>query len=317
MVRKRTARTRPLHAKRSGSVKKVRASWRGMVRFGLVSFPVEAFNAHVQEESQLHFHQLHAECHSRIRYQKTCPIHGQVPNDEIVSGYEYSKGRYVELQPDELDKVRSHDERSLTIDAFISPDELDVIYFDGRMYYLSPDGEQSREPYAVFLEALKKEDRWGIGHVVFSGKELVVVVRPYGDVLHMGLLNFAANVRDPSDSVAPLPNIKDVDKKVRLAGQFIENWSETKFDFSSYHDRYLEQLQAVIDAKVAGRELVMPEVEEEPAVINLMDALRKSVNRAAPRKTPQKSKAKRSHRDGGPGRNGRLKSNSGNHRHAS
>jgi len=194
---------------------------------------------------------------------------------------------------------------------------LDVVYFDGRMYYLSPDGEQAREPYAVFLEALKKEDRWGVGQVVFSGKEQVVVVRPYQEALHMALLNFAAEVRDPAGTVAPLAHVKDVDKKVRLAEQLIESWSEARFDYSKYEDKYREQVQAVIDAKVAGRELVVPEVEEEPAVINLMDALRKSVHRTPAQKPSQNSKNKTAHRNGAASRNGAHKNKSGKRRHAS
>jgi len=288
-----------------------------MVRFGLVSFPVEAFNARSQEESQLHFHQLHAECHSRIRYQKTCPIHGPVTNDEIVSGYEYTKGSYIEIDPDELENLRSHGERSLTIDTFISPDELDAVYFDGRMYYLSPDGEQAREPYAVFLEALQKENRWGVGQVVFSGKEQVVVVRPYQQALNMALLNYAAAIRDPANTVAPVAQVKDLAKKVRLAEQLIESWSETKFDFAKYEDKYLEQVQAIIDAKVAGREVVVPEVEEEPAVINLMEALRKSMHRGPSQKTVSKSKGTVASGNGASARNGRHKSTTGKRRHAS
>ncbi len=300
---------------RTAPMKAARASWRGMVRFGLVSFPVEAFNAHSQEESQLHFHQLHAECHSRIRYQKTCPIHGPVPNDEIVSGYEYNKGQYVEIDPNELDKLHSQEQRTLTIDTFISPDELDLVYFDGRMYYLSADGDQAREPYAVFLEALQKENRWGIGQVVFSGKEQLVVVRPHEDALHMALLNYAAAIRDPHKTIVPLAQVKDMEKKVKLAEQLIENWSQTKFDFADYQDQYLEQVKAIIDAKVEGRELVMPEVEEEPAVINLMDALRKSVH--AQQKASAGSKNKDGRASAAKPHSGRNRSHTGKRRHAS
>ena len=112
---------------------KPRSSWRGMLRFGLVVFPVEAFNAHARGQGPIAFHQLHATCHSRIHYQKVCPIHGEVSNDEIISGYEYSRGQYVEIEPEELDKLRTEKERSLTIDSFIHPADLDPIYFDGRM----------------------------------------------------------------------------------------------------------------------------------------------------------------------------------------
>src|SRR5204862_2841179 len=145
---------------------KHRASWKGNLSFGLVSFPVQAFNALDPEQSDIHFHKLHATCHRRIHYEKVCPIHGRVSNDEIVSGYEYAKGKYVEIEPQELDALRTETERSLTIDAFVEPDAIDPIYFDGRMYYLAPDGTVAEEPYAVVTEALEREGRCGIGQVV-------------------------------------------------------------------------------------------------------------------------------------------------------
>src|SRR3954467_10522908 len=120
------------HARGSSSP---RASWKGLFRFGLVSFQVEAINARAPEESDIHFHQIHAACHSRIHYQKVCPIHGEVSNDEIISGYEYKKGKYIEVEPEELESLRSESERALKIDAFVHPGTVDPLYFDGRMYY--------------------------------------------------------------------------------------------------------------------------------------------------------------------------------------
>lgn len=252
-----------------------------MLRFGLVSFPVEAFNAHIVEQNRVPFHQLHAECHSRIRYEKTCPIHGPITKSEIVSGYETSKGRYVELDPDELDSLRTEKERALTVDAFISPDQLDFVYLDGRMYYLSPDGEQAREPYGVFLAALDHLNRWGIGQVIFSGKEQVVLLRPYQGALHMAMLNYEAEIRDPAQTVAAVPEFSSTDKKVRLAEQLLESWTEEEFDFSNYKDTYQEKVRELIDAKVKGQDLVEPETEEEPEVVNFMEALRKSIGRSS------------------------------------
>lgn len=285
------ARHRKRKTRRSSSGP--RASWRGMVRFGLVAFPVEAFNAHSPEGSPLALHQLHAKCHSRIKYQKTCPIHGPCDNDEIVSGYEYSKGRYVEIDPEELDELGTDSERALTIDAFVASQEIDAIYFDGRMYYLSPDGDAAREPYAVFLEALRKRERWGIGQVVFSGREQLVALRPYDDALHMAMLNYAAEIRNPESTVAPPAAVKGSDRKVKLAEQLIESWSDDKFDFSKYEDTYVAKMKKLIDAKVHGREVVTPEVEEEPEVINLMDALKKSLGKPAPAKEHEKPTPRR------------------------
>lgn len=259
---------------------KARASWRGMLRFGLVSFPVEGFNAHAAEQGQVALHQLHTTCHSRIRYQRTCPIHGPVSNDEIVSGYEVSKGKYVEVSREELNDLRSEADRSLTIDTFIAPDELDEIYFDGRMYYLAPDGDQSREPYAVFLDALRRQKRWGVGQVVFSGKEQIVVVREHQHALQMAMLNYHAEIREPGGIVGALPTVKGSDRKVHLAEQLIESWTDSSFDFEKYEDAHLHRLKELIQSKSADRNLVTPDVEEEPEVINLMDALKKSLGKS-------------------------------------
>jgi DNA end-binding protein Ku len=278
---------------------KARASWRGMLRFGLVSIPVEAFNAHSIDAEQISLHQLHAKCHSRIHYQKVCPIHGPVPNDEIVSGYEVGKGKYIEISPDELDKLRSAAERALTVDAFITPDEIDPIHFDGRMYYLSPDGDSAREPYTVFLEALRREGRWGIGQVVFSGKEQLVVVRPYREALLMAMLAYQAEIRDPGNTIVPPLHVSGSDRMVKLAEQLIENWTDESFDFSKYEDTHFKGMQALIQAKLEGREVVAPEAEETPEVINLMDALKKSIAKGGHERARQAATASRSKRESG------------------
>src|SRR3954467_3726981 len=131
---------------------KFRASWRGQLRFGLVSFAVQAINAANKDKAEIHFHLLHEPDQQRIHYAKMCPKHGEVSNDEIVEGFEYAKGKYVEFDKEELDVLRTEQEKALTIDAFVSTEEIDPIYFDGRMYYLLPSGTSSSEPYAL-LEA--------------------------------------------------------------------------------------------------------------------------------------------------------------------
>ena len=266
-----------------------RASWRGALQFGLVTFPVEAYNAHETSEDHVAFHQLHRECHSRIRYQKVCPIHGEIDQDEIVSGYEYSKGRYVEIEPEELDALRSSGERSLTLDAFVDPADVDIVQFDGRNYFLSPAGDAAREPYTIFLKALQASGQWGIGQVVWSGREQLAVVRPYQDALHMAMLNYVREIRDPASTVGSLLNLRSSDKKVRLAEQLIDAWTDDSFDLSDYKDTYQAKVREIIDDKVAGKETVVPETEEdEPEVINLMDALRKSLGQS-PRRSREAS----------------------------
>jgi DNA end-binding protein Ku len=245
---------------------------------------VEAFNARVRDEGEVGLHLLHAECHSRIRYEKTCPLHGPVPSEEIVSAYEYAKGKYVEVEPDELEAVRTDAERSLTIDSFIPPGALDPIYFDGRMYYLAPDGPEAGEPYLVFLKALLHQKRVGIGQIVFSGKEQIVQVRPYEDTLLMSMLNYSVEIRQPASVMPTLPPVREAAKKVHLAEQLIQTWSGERFDFEDYEDRNLQKLRELIEAKIEGREVVAPEPEDEPDVINLVDALRQSVARGTGKK---------------------------------
>jgi DNA end-binding protein Ku len=262
---------------------KHRASWQGNLTFGLVSFAVEAFNALDRQGSDIHFHQLHAKCHSRIRYQKVCPLHGEIANDEIVSGYEVRKGKYIEIDPDELDAARTQRERALTIDTFVEADAVDPLYFDGRMYYLAPSGEAAVQPYAVFATALEKEQRHGVGQVVFSGKEQLVLVRPLHGLLHMAMLNYAAEIRPPVRVVQVALPASGIGRQVRLAQTLIRDWSNDDFDLTAYEDTYREKVKELIQDKVAGREVVAPEEEDEPEVVNLMDALRKSLKHERPR----------------------------------
>jgi DNA end-binding protein Ku len=269
-----------------------RASWKGQLQFGLVSFPVQAVNARSQDQGDVHFHQLHAPCHSRIRYEKVCPLHGEVENDEIVSGYEYTRGKYVEVDPEELNELRTEKERALTIDSFIKPEEIDPIYFDGRMYYLIPDGAESQEPYKVLAGALEHQERWGVGHVVMSGKDQIVLIRPRDNVLIMAMLNYAAEIRSAKELKAVAAE-KVSPRKMKLAEDLVKSWSDKRFDFKRYEDRYRNRLAELIDAKGAGREVVTPEEEEESPVINLMDALKQSVAKARSRTGGGRSPSRR------------------------
>jgi DNA end-binding protein Ku len=258
-----------------------------------VSFPVQAFNARDREQGDIHFHQLHAECHRRIRYEKVCPIHGTLSSDEIVSGYEYRPGKYVEFDPEDLDALRTEAERSLLIDAFVDPGTIDPIYYDGRMYYLAPDGPAAEEPYAVMVEALEREGRHGVGQVVFSGKDQLALIRPLEGVLHMAMLNYDEEIRRPREVVAVAKQHRPGGRKVQLAQTLVRNWFNSEFDFTEYDDRYREKLQDLIDAKIEGRELVVPEEQETPEVVNLLDALKKSIAREPRSKRSRRSRRRR------------------------
>jgi DNA end-binding protein Ku len=268
-----------------------RASWKGTLSFGLVSMSVEAFNAIDREQGDIHFHQLHAKCHRRINYQKVCPVHGEVPNDEIVSGYEYQKDTYVEVDPDELDALRTEAAHTFKVDSFVEPGAVDPLYFDGRMYYLMPADQASAEPYSVFVTAMQREERYGVGQIILSGKNQVALLRTYEDVLHMALLNYASEIRPPN-KVAKTPEVpKGAGRQVNLAQNLIREWSQDRFHFESYEDDYRQELAKLIKAKVAGKEIVKPQAEESrPQVISLMEALKQSLRQTTAPKTNMKRK---------------------------
>jgi DNA end-binding protein Ku len=272
-----TARKAKRPKKKKAARSRFRASWRGQLRFGLVSFAVQAVNAEIKEQGEIHFHLLHAADKQRIHYAKICPQHGEVPNDEIIEGYEYGKDRYVTFEKDEIDELRTDHEKALTVDTFIDPAELDPIYFDGRMYFLIPDGAAAAEAYSVLAAAMEKQDRWGVGQVVFSGREQLAVVRPVDGMLSMAMLSYRDEIRQPADFKNEVAAIRTTARKVKLAEDLIRDWSDEKFDLGQYHDRYRQKVQQMVKAKVEGREVEVEEEDEEPQVVNLMDALQRSV----------------------------------------
>ncbi len=262
---------------RAKSRSKFRASWRGQLRFGLVSFEVQAVNAENKQNSNVHFHLLHEPDHERIHYAKVCPKHGEVPNDEIVEGYEYAKDKYVEFEKEELDLLRTQEERALTIDAFVSADQIDPIYFDGRMYYLIPSVASASEPYALLQAAMEKKKRWGIGQLVFSGREQLAVVRTFGGMLTMAMLNYDAEIRKPADLKREFTRPRTTASKLRLAEDLVAKWHDEKFDLGDYKDRYHQKVKEAIANKKKGVDIRPPEEDQEPEVINLMEALKQSI----------------------------------------
>jgi DNA end-binding protein Ku len=254
-----------------------RASWKGEMQLGLVRFNVEAINAHSRSGSDIHFHQLHGECHNRIQYEKVCPIHGEVAHEEIVLGYEYGRGKYVEIDPDELDAMRTKEERALRIEEFCAADELDQIYFDGRMYFLAPVAVHDREPYQLVRRALADEGLIGIGQVVFSGKEQLAAILPRERVLAMAMLNYAPELRDPaalgvgSDSSIPSKNL-------RLAKELIRSMTSDRFRIAAYEDHYRQRVKQLIASKRRGKPITVPSEEEPSPVLNLMEALERSMH---------------------------------------
>ena len=270
----------------------IRSTWKGYLKVSLVSVPLRAYTASSGSDGRaISLNQLHAPCKSRIQYKKFCPVHGEVTQDEIVSGYEFAKGQYAVIDPDELDKLRSESDKSINIDSFVKAGEVDPLYFSGQTYYLLPDGPIGQKPYALIQQSMQEDDLHGVGTVVLSNRERLVLLRPMENLIAMTVLQHEAQVKKPDvfrDEVADMGQPSK--QELKLTKQLLEALVQPDFDLASYKDTYVEKLSELIEAKVEGKELVSPQANREPQIINLMDALKESVKRAKPGSRPSAGK---------------------------
>jgi len=252
-----------------------RPTWKGYLKISLVNIPVKVFPA-TDAAATLSFNQLHAECQTRIQQKRWCPHHQrEVPNSEIVKGYEFEKGRYVVVSDEDMEKVRVESTRVINLETFTDDTAIDPIYLE-RPYYLAPDGPVAREAFAVIREGM--QGKAGIGKVALYGREYLVKVQPRDKGLVMYTLRHANEIRsmDAIEELDDMPKSVKPDE-VKLARQVIGTF-EGDVDFTSYKDDYQVGLREIIDAKIEGREIVTQEIEAPPKVVNLMDALRKSLD---------------------------------------
>ena len=222
------------------------------------------------------FNQLHAACQTRIQQKKWCPqCEREVEKTELVKGYEFERGRYVVLQDEDIAKARPESTRIINLVRFADAASIDPIYLE-RPYYLAPDGGVAAEAFAVVRDAIR--GKAGIGKLALYGREYLVAVLPRERGLVMFTLRQAKEVRSMGsiDELASLP-AKVKPDELKLARQVIGNF-EGQLDLSEYRDEYQEELRRIIDAKVAGEEIVAPAEEAPAKLVNLMDALRKSLD---------------------------------------
>jgi DNA end-binding protein Ku len=267
-----------------------RPTWKGYLKISLVTIPIKVFPA-TDAGATLSFNQLHAECQTRIQQKRWCPhCQREVPNTELVKGYEFEKGKYVVIEDEDVDKVRVDSTRVINLEKFTDDTAIDPIYLE-RPYYLAPDGPVAAQAFAVVREGM--EGKAGIGKVALYGREYLVKVQPRERGLIMYTLRHADEIRsmDGIDELANVPE-KLKPEEVKLARQVMSTF-EGDVDFQSYKDEYQEGLRQIIDAKIEGREIVTPEVEAPPKVVNLMDALRKSLDTiSASKKKPERIEAR-------------------------
>ena len=252
-----------------------RPTWKGFLKISLVNIPIRVFPA-TDSAATISFNQLHAECQTRIQQKRWCPTcDREVPLSEIAKGYEFEKGRYVVMTEEDLSKVKPESTRIIDLVQFTEVASIDPIHVD-RAYYLAPDGNIAIQAFAVMREGMK--GKAGIGKLALYGREYLVAVQPKDNGLVMYTLRHSKEVRS-MDAIDELQNVpsKVKPEEIKLAKQVIENF-EGELNWEEYRDEYQEELQRIIDAKIAGEEVVASEQEAPPKVVNLMDALKKSLD---------------------------------------
>jgi DNA end-binding protein Ku len=255
-----------------------RPTWKGFLKISLVNIPIRVFPA-TDAAATISFNQLHAECQTRIQQKRWCPhCQREVPNSEIAKGYEFEKGRYVVMNEEDIAKVRPESTRVIDLVQFTDESAIDPIYVE-RPYYLAPDGPMALEAFAVMREGMK--GKAGIGKLALYGREYLVAVQPRDKGLVMYTMRHAKEVRS-MENIEELETVPSKVKpdEIKLAKQVIGNF-EAELDLKEYRDEYQEELQRIIDAKIAGEEVIATAEEAPPKVVNLMDALRQSLDRVS------------------------------------
>ena len=269
-----------------------RAFWTGHLRLSLVNIPVKLYPA-TSSEKRIELHQIHDPTGKRIRYQKVAPGVGPVENEEIIKGYEYEKGKYILLDPKEIDDLKLEAKQTIELVRFVDEDAIDDRYYE-TPYYLLPDGELADEGYTIVQKALKDTGKIGVGQFILRGHGNIVAIKPFGKGLLLEVLRHANEIRAAEPIFKEIVETKVDKEALDLAKELIKRKSG-KFEPEQFKDQYNEAVWELIQAKLEKR---APEIATEipgtAKVINIMDALKKSVQQgkgAPPAKTAKRGAA--------------------------
>ena len=275
-----------------------RAYWQGQIRLALVSIPVEVYAA-TKSGATIAFHQIHEPSGKRINYEKVVQGIGPVDRDEIVKGYEVSKGNYVLLDEDEIEAAKVESRRTLELVQFVDASEVDVFYFD-KPYYVVPADDLAEEAYVVLREALKQTKKVALGQLSVRGREYLVSLKPCGKGIVLETLRYEDEVRKAQSYFKDIPTAKPGKDMLDLAKTLIDQ-KTAPFDAGEFHDRYVEALEELIakKRKAKGKKILEdveePEVARGSNVIDLMAALKKSVGGKEEKPAAKKAPAKKGH----------------------
>lgn len=284
-----------------------RAYWQGQIRLALVSIPVEIYPA-TKSTATVAFHQIHEPSGKRIKYEKVVPGIGPVDADEIMKGFEVSKGDYVLLEQDEIDAVKLESRKTLELVQFVDASEIDVLYFE-KPYFVVPADDLAEEAYTVLREALKRSRKVGLGQLAMRGREYVVSLKPCGRGMVLETLRYAEEVNKAQGYFRDIGDVKADPELLDLAETLIEK-KTSAFDPKKFTDHYTDAVRALVERKrkAKGRKITAEPDEARPSgsnVVDLMAALKKSLERpgakaparkpaarkAAPKKAPARKRA--------------------------
>lgn len=270
--------------------------WKGSISFGLVNIPIKLFSA--TEDKDIKLRTLHKECHTPIKYEKTCPTcEKEVNNEDIVKAYEYVKGKFVILTDEELSKLKEeHEDKSVEIVDFVKLNEIDPIYFN-RSYFIGP-GENGSKAYALLREALKQSGKIGIAEITIRSKQHMAIIRTYKNSLIMETVYYPDEVRNVEEVPGALENMNINEKELNTAIMLIDQLT-TSFDPEKYKDDYRTALMNLIDEKIHNNEGKTAQETPRTNVVDLMSALQASIEKTKPKKqnvqkkqTPKKTNTK-------------------------
>lgn len=263
----------------------MRAIWKGHIQFSLVTIPVRVYSA-IDTGKTISFNLLTKEDHNPVSYEKKDKVTGKpLRNEEIVKGYQYEPGQFVIVEQEDLDKVKLKSEKVVEIQGFVKSEEVHPTLFE-TPYFVGPDGDIAAKTYGLLMQVLKESGKIGVGKVVLRDRETPVLITPYEKGIMMYRLRYPEEVKNINE-VPQLLEVKADKEQLKLAKTLVDSMS-VKFSQIEMKDHYYDALKAIIDAKVAGKEIVTV-VEEEPKVIDIMTALKASID-AAKKKPMEKAK---------------------------
>ena len=275
----------------------MRTNWNGSISFGLVNIPIGLVLATEAKAkaSDVSFKTLHRECGTPIRMKRWCPTHDrEVPAEELVKGWEVSKGKFVPIEDADLEAIQLENSQAIEIERFVRLEEVDPIYFD-RTYYLAPAATAAaRRPYVLLLNAMRETNMAAVGRFVLRGSEKICLIRPYGEALALETLFLAEDIRSKAEIEEAVAGVDVKDAELDLARQVIASLAGEFEADELLVSEYRRSLHDMLEAKLAGEEIIAPEVAEEPApVVDLMEALRASIAAAEKEKPAASEKAPR------------------------